>query len=782
MNLTESSRQRSKHHERARGARAGGRRLNPVAAAVLAGCTLATAHAQQADETKADAQLEVVTVSARRIKEKLQDAPVSVQSLSGGALETQRLNDIVQLAVSVPSLAVGADNSLSLRGVGSQVFTANVDSSVGVAVDEVSLGVPLYMSRGILDDIDRVEVLSGPQGILFGRNTSAGLLNVQTRRPDLHEFYGKLSAEFDYRDTLPGANRGYIQKLMLNAPVSESSALRVNALNYDQDAIAQLVSGSPKRIDQSQKRQAARLKYLVQPSGKLQIYAIGDYSRETGIGANLDRTVRSFAPGSPTQPILASVGVTAGPENFSYAADGDMALNLSTGGTSLNLSYELSDSVTLTNITAWRFYKLDLALDTDNTAKDIFNTNVLKESYDQYSNELRMTFRPDKRLDGQVGLYVFQATLDRESQLGGNLFRPTPPAPIIANFGNHAIGTQENRSYAAFGQLNFHPSDAATVFGGVRYTRDEVSVDGVSTTEGYLAPFRPVGKFAAKVPVNNVSWKAGAQVSLAKNAMVYASYGTGYKGPTYNSIGGLSEQQLSVGPEKVRDLELGIKSELLDRRLRVNLSAFNMTFDNFQTNAFQPALNAFVLQNAAKVNSSGIEASISARPIPALILNANATYLDSTFDDFPGAPCQAGQTEPSTCKPTGGTYNAAGHRTPGSARLSASLQAIYKFALPGEWNAAVEANYFHRSAVNYDASNLPWYSVPAVDVIGASVAFHFRDWLELGIFCKNCTNQVYPTAVSGVSVDNVIAHVPSMQQQWGYNSVRTLGVSIGVSF
>lgn len=756
--------------------------LKPAAAAALALCALATARAQQADQPKTDNQLDVVNVTARRVKENLQDAPVSVQSLSGSALETRRLNDIVQLTVAAPSFSVGYDNSFSLRGIGSQVFTSNVDSSVGVAVDEVSLGVPLFMSNGVLDDIDRVEVLSGPQGILFGRNTSAGLLNVLTHRPDLGEFYGKVSSEFNYRDTLPGGKNGFIQKAMLNAPVSEGSALRVNAVYYDQDAIARLVSGSPKRNDEFQRRAAAKLKYLLQPSSRLSVYAIADYSRETGAGGLLDRTIRVFAPGSLTKPILTAEGVTAGPENFDHAADGDMARSVSTGGASLNVSYDLSDALKLTNILAWRHYDLDLALDTDNTARDLFNVNSIKEGYDQYSNELRLTFRLNESVDGQTGLYVFQSRLNRDSQLGGNLFRPAPPAPLLAVMGNHSTGTQTNKSYAAFGQVNVRVTDAATAFAGARYTDDKVTVQGRSTTEGYLAPFRPVGTFATSAPVNNVSWKAGIQYSLAKDAMVYASYGTGYKGPTYNSIAGQRGELLNVGPEKAKDLEVGIKSELLDRKLRVNLSAFRMTFDDFQTNSFLPALNAFVLQNAAKVHSNGVEASISARPIPALTLNANATYLDSAFEDFPGAQCQPGQTEPATCTPRGGAYNAAGHRTPGSARVSASLQAIYKFALAGDWRAFVEANYFHRSDVNYDASGLPWYRGPAIDVLGASVGFQYRDWLELSLFCKNCTNEVYPTGISGAAVDSVIARVPSMQQQWGYNSVRTLGASVGVSF
>lgn len=727
-------------------------------------------------------KLEEIIVTARRIKENLQDAPVSVQSVSGNTLETQRLNDVTQLANAVPSLAVGADNSLYLRGVGSQVFTANVDSSVGIAVDEVSLGVPLFMGHGLLDDIERIEVLGGPQGILFGRNTSAGLLNVLTSRPEMAQFYGRASSEFDYRDTLPEHGTGFIQKVTVNAPISDTSALRINASYLNQDPITRLVNGSPKHRDLFQRRQAIRAKYLLQPTSQLSVYAIGDYSRETGIGGSLESTFRAFAPGSVTEPIAVSEGVTAGPENFDAAADGDLRRSISTGGVSTNVSYDLSDELRLTNILAWRFYRMDLSIDTDNTARDLFNINNPKDSYDQYSNELRLTFRSGAKVDGQAGIYIFESKLDREAQLGGNLFQPTPPPPTIAVIGNYNAASQTNRSYAAFGQINYRPTDADAVFAGARYTHDKVTADGASTTDGYLAPFRPVGTFATGDSVDNVSWKAGAQHKLSADVMVYASYGTGYKGPTYNAIAGLPGDLLKVGPEKVNDLEAGIKSELLDHKLRVNISAFHMNFDNFQVQSFLPALNAFVLQNAAKVKSNGIEASISARPISALTLSASATYLDAEFGDFPGAQCTVGQTEPSTCTGKGGVYNASGHTTPGTAKLKTNLEAIYKLPLSANWGATLEANYSHRSSVNSDTSGLAIYSIPGIDILGASIGFQYRNTLQLGLFCKNCTNKIYPAYIGGAAVDNVIAGIPSTQQQWNYDSIRTLGVSFSAQF
>ena len=184
-----------------------------------------------------------IIVTAQRIAQPLQKVPVAVQVISGSSeLQNRKLNDLTQMQLATPSLQTGSDNSYTLRGVGSLVVSPNVDLSVGIAVDEVSLGQPSYMNILSFEDVSQVEVLTGPQGLLFGRNASAGLLNVVTRRPVIGQLSGQFYGEQDYRDTVPGGKWGSIVKGTVNIPISPIAALRVNALYSDQDPLTDTIA------------------------------------------------------------------------------------------------------------------------------------------------------------------------------------------------------------------------------------------------------------------------------------------------------------------------------------------------------------------------------------------------------------------------------------------------------------------------------------------------------------------------------------------------------------
>lgn len=343
------------------------------------------------------------------------------------------------------------------------VFTPNIDSSVGVSVDEVSLGVPLFMSNGILDDVARVEVLQGPQGLLFGRNASAGLLNIVSNRPNLSRTEGNLSVEANHRDKVPGDGSGLILKGTVNLPLSETVGLRINALHSNQSPIADMVAGSPDRFDANQKRTAIRGKLLIEPSPGISFYLVGDYSRERGVGGVFDRTYRSVAAtGSSIRPVLETRdGVTAGPGNLQYGSDADGFRSVDTYGVSLNSTFALSDALTLNNITAWRAFDLSLAIDSDGTSGNLLNINENDSNYNQYSNELRLAIAPGGALDGQIGVYGFYSELNTATVLQGSAGSAVPNA-----LGRDATYRQTLRSLAAFGQFQLHLTDALQLIAG----------------------------------------------------------------------------------------------------------------------------------------------------------------------------------------------------------------------------------------------------------------------------------------------------------------------------
>ncbi len=741
---------------------------------VLAAPTVGAQTTSTPADVDADAVQDIV-VTAQRVSQNLQKVPLAVSVVDGEQLASRKLNDLAQLTVAVPSFQTSGDNAFAIRGVGSLLFQANIDSSVGVAVDEVSLGVPLFMSNGILDDIARVEVLQGPQGLLFGRNASAGLLNVVSNRPRLDRVEGAASVHMDWRDKVPGNALGFVTRGTINLPLTPTLALRVNALYSDQGPIADRVVGQPAKSDDDQRRLAGRAKLLFEPTDRASLYVIGDYSKERGIGGIFDRTFRSAGPNGFIAPALATVDrIFPNPKNLRYGADADMFRSVDTYGVSANAAVNLGEKLTLTNISAWRSYDLSLAVDTDGTSVDLLNINRNVSHYDQYSNELRIALAPGGVIDGQAGLYGFYSVLDQDSVLQGSA------GTGIANYiGRDVVFRQTLRSLAAFGQLQFHLSPKLQIIAGARITDDRIHIDTRQNRFAYVVTLGPRTPPASQTYSNtNLSWKFGAQLDPTEDITAYATYSRGYKGPSFNQAFAVAGQNLVIGPETVGDIELGVKTALFDRRLRLNVAAFREDFQDFQVSALNIATGINAIGNAGSVRSQGIEVTINARPLRGLTLNAGATFLDSRFRSFVGSQCYLGQPN---CL-ANGTFDAKGIRTPASARFTGTGQLRYDFPESRRITPFVEANYTHRSSVNFSSNGSPLTLLGAFDSIGASIGLRTQHNLELSIFCKNCNNDVTPTVLGYDSVDAVLRRVPTIVQGWGYNSVRTIGFTAAYRF
>lgn len=745
-------------------------------AAKLIGISAALAQAQAEPQSAQAGQVGDIIVTAQRSAQNLQDVPVAVTVVSGQDLQSRKLNDLSQITLAVPSFSTSADNSFAIRGVGSLIFTANIDSSVGVSVDEVSLGVPLFMSNGILDDIAQVEVLQGPQGLLFGRNASAGLLNIVSNRPSLDRFEGNVNVELNNRDRTPGSGFGIIAKGTINVPVTDTLALRVNALESKQNPIARKVAGDPENFDEDQRRTAVRAKLLFEPASGGSLYIIGDYSRERGVGGIFDRTFRSVAPtGSLIRPALvAKDGVTPGSRNLRYGSDADAYRSVDTYGVSANISIPLSESVTLNNIAAWRAFELASSIDGDGTSADLLNINRNDSNYNQYSNELRLAVEPGGRWDGQIGLYGFRSTLNTATLLQGSLGSGIP------NFiGRDSRYTQTLRSYAAFGQIQYEIIDDLRLIAGGRVTDDYITINTRQNQFAYRSTLGIRTPPARQTfSASNFSWKLGTQYDPTPDLTLYATYSRGYKGPSFNSTFSVPDQDLAIRPETVGDIELGVKSMLFDRRLRLNLSVFRENFKNFQVQSLNISTGVSAVGNAGRVRSQGVELTAVVKPIEGLTINAGATLLDSKFRSYVGAACYLNQPG---CLPNG-TFDAAGLQTPGSARFTSNMQAIYELPAIGSAMPYVEGSWNHRSSTNFAAHHSPLTRLGTVDTFGASAGIRFESGLEFSIFCKNCTNRVVPTAIAYDNVDQVIGRVPSIQQQYGYNSVRTIGLTAAARF
>ncbi|BFM07730.1 TonB-dependent receptor [Halioxenophilus aromaticivorans] len=744
--------------------------------------------------------LEEIVVTAQRTSESLQDVPVSMLAVSDEALESRNLNDLQQLSLAAPGLQVGQDNSFAMRGVGTLVFGNTVDSSVALAVDDVNYGRPA-LGGAAFNDIERVEVLYGPQGLLFGKNASAGLLNVITTRPQFDEFSGEVSAELALRDTTPKDATGLLTKATLNAPVGDNAALRFNALYSDQEPVAAMIGGGGS-ADENAEQYALKAKYLHELSDSLELYVIADVSSEAGIAGIFDRTLRQVGEGSPANEVLAADGITAGDDNLEFAADGDYYRDLDTGGLQASLSYSFDNGFDLFSVTSWRYFDLEQQIDTDYLSIDGLSRNASDTHYDQYSQELRLALPNDNRLNGQVGVFYFYSEVDTYGELAGS---SAIPGFVLAGFpfcvgspdatdalcaatgtanssflGSDNQSSLTTESMALFGQFNYELSDSLSLIAGARVTQDDVDIDLTSGTgaDGYFVNIGgATGQFSESQSNTNVSWKLGTQFYIAEDVMAYASVSTGYKAPGFNDSAASELTPLAVAEETSTNLEAGIKSTVLGGRVNLNASVFRQEFEDYQVQSFDTGAQTFITQNAAEVTTQGLELNVKALLAENVTLTNATTLLDSTFDDFPGTQCYPGQADCSA----EGTFNAAGRTLPLAAEVTSTTQIMVDFDLNDSVSGYVESSWYYRSAINFKVNEAPGTELDAINVIGFSLGLRSTDGWSVSLFCKNCTDEKVPTFIdfyAGDALEGIATYV----QAWGFNSVRTLGLNIGYEF
>jgi iron complex outermembrane receptor protein len=762
--------------------------------AALAMPAHAAAAAQQQDATETDPTEIIVT--AQRREESIQDVPVAVTVVTADTLASRQIDSASEIFLAAPSVQFGGEGDFSIRGVGTLSFAPSLESSVAVAVDDVNLGRP-GLGVGTFDDVARVEALSGPQGLLFGKNASSGLINIVTQRPELGKLGGNFNLEATVRDTVPGDSMGVVARGTINLPLGTSSALRINTRYSYQNPITQHIGLGA--VDENLRDWGVRVKFLTQPTDNLEIYIIGEYGERSG---RPGQTYRSVPSGSELVGAIVADGIKPGPDNFFYSSGAATFSNGEIGGIQGTVSYTFDNDWQLINVAAYKYSKLEGNLDTDYLRASFLDTNRASGDYNQFSNELRLSIPASSRVNGQIGLYYFQLKDKGTSQLGGLLglppfvlagfpfcvnppvVRPGPPPNCNRNnqfaLGRDSISNLDSKSYAAFGQLNFDVTDALTVLAGARLTRDEITQRLTQFSLGtYGISLGAPGTFNGAVDNTNFSYKVGAQYDFTPDVMLYGFYARGYKGPAISDVSAGTTLGV-IRPETNDNFEVGLKTSLFNRRLIFNLTGFLSDYDDYQIQSFDTGLQTYVLQNAASLRSKGLEAQLIARPTRGLSINAGATFLDATFKDFPGAQCYPGQAAVVPACATG-RYNAAGNQLPASAKFTSTLQGLYEFPVSNDGEMFVEANWYHRSSINYSINAAPGTLIGAADFVGASIGFK-QDNLRISLFCKNCFDQRVPTGIGLWAGDAANTGIQTTAQSFSENSVRNIGLSISYRY
>jgi len=562
--------------------------------------------------------IQEIIVTAQKREESLQRTALAVSAVGGEDLITAGVTDTQGLTKLVPSLvvqpSVGAATNFYLRGVGSFAANAFTENPIAFNFAGVYIARPAAPA-GTFYDLQRVEVLKGPQGTLYGRNATGGAINVVPNAPRLGVSEANLLLEYGNYDSKKAS-------AAVNIPVGENSALRIAGQFTDRDGYL-----SDGYDDENGK--AVRASFLVQPSDRIRATLVADYYHQGGKGNGAVLVPGPVLPNAPdpdlrignSDPRSIAATEAAFPglvlTGFLRSPQQDGFLDNDFWGVSANVDIDL-DFATLTILPAYRDSRPDYL--TYNAGYLGRVTEVAKQS----SLEVRLASNGDDRLKYVVGGYFF-----REHQDDLNLF---DQGLLLTTFFDTEI---VNKSYAAFGQGTYELFDGFRLLGGLRYTKDRKSNDTYFLQTSFGAG-NPV-TFANKVSFEKVTWKAGIEYDAGRDSLIYANVSTGFKSGGFF----IAPLDNTFDPENLTAYTFGSKNRFLDNRMQLNLEVFYWDYKDQQVNYIGPtrvsetAIGAgLVTANAGQSRMYGAEVQFLFEPVRNSSFSAEVQYLNGKFNEF----------------------------------------------------------------------------------------------------------------------------------------------------
>ncbi|MBU6379634.1 MAG: TonB-dependent receptor, partial [Gammaproteobacteria bacterium] len=744
-----------------------------VASILLTPSVAAFAQAQAPQSSTA--QIEEIVVTAQKRASNLQDTPIALSAVTGDSLEKLNIDDIGAIAAANPSLVyseAGGEAQLYIRGIGSNIFSIGVDQSVATHIDGVYTG---RANMGLTQflDIDRVEILRGPQGTLYGRNATGGAINIISRAPT-DEFEGYVSGVFGSFDRVDV--RG-----ALSGPLSETVSARVAVRRLKDDGYTEdLDPRGSNRIDDND---------LTAVRGSLRL-------KTDALTATLIAEHSKFDNGNTSIFPIDNTGLA---ESFGAKPNGDIHKTYNntpsfhkwtTGGATGNLDWTLTDSTNLNLTVGYRDWDSDFLFNTDGTDIEITRSSFIYTSK-QLSAELRLSGEAGW---GRwlVGGYWFDE--DKYGALGLVRSGFTPPAVLPPrSFIFRADGTGE--ATALFGQLDFKLAERWTLSAGLRYS-DEKKGDLLRQStllpdNELLGLFTPnVIPDATAATTRNVSrrWDAwtprvGLEFRPMADRLFYLTYSEGFKSGGFND---LSVVNPPFNPEFIDSIEIGAKTEWLGGRLRANASAFHYDYTDLQVSVFASVGNITTTftTNAAEATVRGVELDLVAKPTAALDISASLAFLDATYDRFvtPYGSCTAANVSLDTrCANRVGLprlIDAAGNKLNNAPEFKGSLSATYGIDLAGGGRVSLQGAAHHQGRVYFLPANTSVMSQAAYTLLDLRIGYESAARnLSLGAFVKNLTDEDYFhnivqfTSTSDARKDifaigNALGY-PAAGRQWG---------------
>lgn len=563
-----------------------------------------------------------IIVTARRREERLQDTPVAVTAVNAAMLENKAAVNIGDLTGSAPNLLITNQNSgaaaanLAIRGLTYADVEKSAEPTVGVVVDGVFIGTSTGQFFDFFD-IEQIEVLRGPQGTLFGRNTIGGVINIRRSKPT-GEFGGKVEVSYGKFDTLA-------TRAVINAPLSSDGSVGIKGFYFHNETdgwYKQAQDGSPRGFSNNENFGAA-LRVAPAGSGFEGILTVEkQVQKYDPVVASLTRTGEVFCGLIPAEQCNRN-NTTDLYTVFGQANVGRYSAPAAT----LEMNYDTGD-ITLTSITGWRKSKENQTQDFDGSSVDLYYVRRLQD-YEQWSQEFRAAGKIGDSMDYVVGLYYFKS--DYYLAQYSRVFAFLPDIdPLIFDTNPQEVNGR-TRSIAAFGDFNWAFADRWRLSFGGRFTRDKKSLDNSFGGNLIGAGSDTFKKFTPKV---------GVDFRPNEETMIYASWSQGFRSGGFSPRAGTAASaSQSYRPEVVDSFEIGSKLELFDRKLQFNVAAFYSKYKNLQQNNTLncPSCatgNETITSNVGSAKIKGLEFDFTARPTPQLTITGSLGLLDSKFKDF----------------------------------------------------------------------------------------------------------------------------------------------------
>lgn len=711
------------------------------------------AQAQQEKKEVADEKVETIVVTATKRAVPLQSVPIAITVISGNQLEKSNLNTLGAITSQTPTVnfrtgASNKDTSLFIRGVGTITTSPGVEPTVSTVIDGVVTARPGQATMDLLD-VDRIEVLRGPQGTLFGKNASAGVISIVTREPS-KEFEG--SADVSYFQGNEKRMRFSVSG-EINPDVMSASFAVMHG-DYDGN-IRNVANGS---WVNGYDRNGMRGKLNVTPNKDMKLSFIVDYTKAndntpTGVPTKVQtRSYPTYTLGAVNTNFLNAVSpVVPSLTNRNINSDLETRVQDTNWGMSGQLDWTLGTHA-LTAISAYRKWDNTQFQDQDRLPQVYKQLTQTSDygllDFKQFTQEIRIASPKGEFFDYVAGVF-FMDTKNRETYhrdvtrcatstaaaLPSGLV-PCTTASTTVDYGEAKYGIKSD-STSLFGEGAFNFSDTFRAIAGARYTTDNLEYDHrrVSNQPADIPGVRKSYASAGTNKVNGYSGRFGPQFDLSKDAMVYATLSRGYKGPAYNVFFNMqSFDEIAIKPELSNSFEVGLKSTILNNTVRLNLAAFDTKYKNYQANLNDLVGTTIVtrLINAGEVSTRGVEMDFTAKVNRNFTFSGAAARINARIDKF-NCPINASASCDVNGKPL-----------PFSPDWKANLRGNYRLSLDDGWTLDLGADYSWQSEVQYDIGQAPDAIQPAYGIVNATIGlFNSENGWSFTLVGKNLANKSY---------------------------------------